>query len=683
MANYLLEIGLEEVPARFLLDLENQFTERMANFLEEAQLPYESMQSFATPRRLAVLVKGIADQQADRFEKAKGPSLKIAKDGEGNWSRAALGFVKGQGASIDDIVVETVKDQEYIFVEKHIPGKQVSEILTQVNQILTAMTFPVSMRWNSIETAFIRPIHWIVSLLDDRVIPFEFLNVQANNHSYGHRFLAGEFVIDQADSYEELLKKHYVLADFDQRRAIIRQQIEAIAHEHHWTIPIDEDLLEEVTAIVEWPTAFAGQFEAKYLQIPAMISITAMRDHQRYFYVLDESGQELLPYFVSVRNGNADYIENVRQGNLKVLRARLEDALFFYQEDLKRPLTYYLDQLSKVKEHYKLGTYAEKQVRVTHILTLLDELIPDLDETDFITAQRASQIYKFDLMTNIVNEFDELQGQMGQVYAQHYGESPEVAQAIGSQYYPDHSGGQLPDTLAGSLIAFADKIDSLFQYFKVGLIPTGSNDPYALRRQAMGAVEIILDRQWDFDLLELLEKLASRTLQDSDDLIERLKDFFQARYSQLMTKEAIDYDIIEATLMEDSLNILRMRKTAQQLQILKNQDATSYRQMVENLSRIVNLGQDRHEYTSIQLDLIQTDSESQLIELLDMVKSTKTIEDFIPLMVSAIPQISSYFEENMVNHQDANIRENRLQTMGHLSRNILGFFNPNQLISKF
>ncbi|WP_282919690.1 glycine--tRNA ligase subunit beta [Ignavigranum ruoffiae] len=683
MANYLLEIGLEEIPARFLKDLSNQLAERMANFLNEEQLAYANIRQYATPRRLAILVEDVAAKQADRFEKAKGPSLKIAKDDQGNWSRAALGFLKGQGAEVEDIVIESVKGQEYIFVEKHIVGQMANEILAKVDQVLSAMTFPVSMRWNQIETAFIRPVHWLVSLLDEDIIPFEFLNIRAGRASRGHRFLAGDVIIDQADHYENLLEQHYVIADFNQRQAIIRQQIADIEQENQWVVPIDQGLLEEVTAIVEWPTAFAGQFDDKYLEIPAMILITAMRDHQRYFYVQDQASKDLLPYFISVRNGDSKYLDNVRQGNLKVLRARLEDALFFYQEDLKRPLNFYLEQLSQVKEHYKLGTYAEKQSRVGKILNLLDELIPNLDDQEFIVAQRASQIYKFDLMTYIVDEFSELQGHMGQVYAEHYGESQEVAQAIGSQYYPDHSGGALPESQAGALIALADKLDSLFQYFNVGLIPTGSNDPYALRRQAMGVVEISLDRQWDFDLVELFDKLASDKAENSESLIQALKEFHQARFAQLMTKEDIDHDIIEAITAQPKLNLLEMTQTARHLQTFKNQAAQDYRQMVENISRIVNLGRDIDELKAIQKEALQSKSEFQLIEWLDMVKSTKTVVDFINLMAQASPMIATYFEENMVNHEDPVIRENRLQTMGHLSHYILSVFDPTRLISKF
>uniref|UniRef100_UPI0026E92A5C glycine--tRNA ligase subunit beta n=1 Tax=Abiotrophia defectiva TaxID=46125 RepID=UPI0026E92A5C len=526
MAEFLLEIGMEEIPARFLLDLSQQLEKRVADFLAEERLAFESLSAYATPRRLAVLVHGLVERSQDVSTKAKGPSLKIAKDAEGNWTKAALGFIKGQGASQEDVIVESIKGEDYIFVNKHLPGKAADQVLSGLNRVLEAMTFPVTMTWHDYETPFIRPVHWIVALLDQELVPLEFVGVKSDRISRGHRFLGHDVSLAKATDYVEALREQHVLVDFEERRANIRQQLADLASAQGWQVPVDEDLLEEVTAIVEWPTVFYGDFEDKYLSVPHCVLITAMRDHQRYFYALDAKG-ELLPVFISVRNGNDQHLANVVKGNQKVLRARLEDALFFYQEDLKHDLNFFVDKLANVNEHFKLGTLADKQVRVGALIRQLQSDL-NLDQASYEAALRASQIYKFDLMTQVVGEFDELQGQIGEIYARHYGEETLVAQAIGTQYLPTTSGGALPNQDAGALLALADKLDTLFQYFKVGLIPTGSNDPYALRRTAMGIVEILLDRGWELDLLPVFKQLVEAQEGDQE-LLKQLADFVWAR----------------------------------------------------------------------------------------------------------------------------------------------------------
>ena len=452
MAEFLLEIGMEEIPARFLLDLSQQLEKRVADFLAEERLAYESLSAYATPRRLAVQVHGLAERSQDVSTKSKGPSLKIAKDAEGNWTKAALGFIKGQGASQEDVIVESIKGEDYIFVNKHLPGKAADQVLSGLNRVLEAMTFPVTMTWHDYETPFIRPVHWIVALLDQALVPLEFVGVKSDRISRGHRFLGHDVTLAQATDYVEALREQHVLVDFEERRANIRQQLADLASAQGWQVPVDEDLLEEVTAIVEWPTVFYGDFEDKYLSVPHCVLITAMRDHQRYFYALDAKN-ELLPVFISVRNGNDQHLANVVKGNQKVLRARLEDALFFYQEDLKHDLNFFVDKLANVNEHFKLGTLADKQVRVGALISQLQGEL-NLDQASYEAALRASQIYKFDLMTQVVGEFDELQGQIGEIYARHYGEEALVAQAIGTQYLPTTSGGALPNQDAGALLAF-------------------------------------------------------------------------------------------------------------------------------------------------------------------------------------------------------------------------------------
>ena len=681
MAEFLLEIGMEEIPARFLLDLSQQLEKRVADFLAEERLAYESLSAYATPRRLAVLVHGLAERSQDVSSKAKGPSLKIAKDAEGNWTKAALGFIKGQGASQEDVIVESIKGEDYIFVNKHLPGQAADQVLSGLNRVLEAMTFPVTMTWHDYEIPFIRPVHWIVALLDQELVPLEFVGVKSDRISRGHRFLGHDVTLAQATDYVEALREQHVLVDFEERRANIRQQLADLASAQGWQVPIDEDLLEEVTAIVEWPTVFYGDFEDKYLSVPHCVLITAMRDHQRYFYALDAKN-ELLPVFISVRNGNDQHLANVVKGNQKVLRARLEDALFFYQEDLKHDLNFFVGKLANVNEHFKLGTLADKQVRVGALISQLQGDL-SLDHASYEAALRASQIYKFDLMTQVVGEFDELQGQIGEIYARHYGEEALVAQAIGTQYLPTTSGGALPNQDASALLALADKLDTLFQYFKVGLIPTGSNDPYALRRTAMGIVEILLDRGWELDLLPVFKHLVEAHEGDQE-LLKQLSDFVWARVAVHLRNQSVDMDQIQGIGAAKHLEVGKANYVAHFLKTHKDKNPTAYKRFLEAITRVVNLGAKVQEEAQLNLDLAQTDSEAKLLEAAAKIDQYKISVDALYMYLdNLVPVIEAYFDDNKVNADDETIRANRLATLKVLTEAVLELFDSRLLINKF
>ena len=681
MAEFLLEIGMEEIPARFLLDLSQQLEKRVADFLAEERLAYESLSAYATPRRLAVLVHGLAERSEDVSTKAKGPSLKIAKDAEGNWTKAALGFIKGQGASQEDVIVESIKGEDYIFVNKHLPGQAADQVLSGLNRVLEAMTFPVTMTWHDYEIPFIRPVHWIVALLAQELVPLEFVGVKSDRISRGHRFLGHDVTLAKATDYVEALREQHVLVDFEERRANIRQQLADLASAQGWQVPVDEDLLEEVTAIVEWPTVFYGDFEEKYLSVPHCVLITAMRDHQRYFYALDAKG-ELLPVFISVRNGNDQHLANVVKGNQKVLRARLEDALFFYQEDLKHDLNFFVGKLANVNEHFKLGTLADKQVRVGALISQLQGDL-SLDHASYEAALRASQIYKFDLMTQVVGEFDELQGQIGEIYARHYGEEALVAQAIGTQYLPTTSGGALPNQDAGALLALADKLDTLFQYFKVGLIPTGSNDPYALRRTAMGIVEILLDRGWDLDLLPVFKHLVE-AYEGDQELLKQLADFVWARVAVHLRNQSVDMDQIQGIGAAKHLEVGKANYVAHFLKTHKDKNPTAYKRFLEAITRVVNLGAKVQEEAQLNLDLAQTDSEAKLLEAAAKIDQYKISVDALYMYLdNLVPVIEAYFDDNKVNADDKTIRANRLATLKVLTEAVLELFDSRLLINKF
>lgn len=674
MKNYLLEIGLEEIPARFLNSISEQLKERMIQFLDEQQITYDEIVSYATPRRLAVMVKNIAEYQPDRQIVVKGPAMKIAKNEQGEWSKAAEGFMKGQNIQPEETFVEAVKGVDYLYGRKQITGKPVEEVLQDIPQILNAMTFPVTMLWNELEIPFIRPVHWIVSMLDDKIIPFTFIQVQASNQTYGHRFLGKQVTLHHADDYVEQLRQQYVIVDSNERKMKITQQLKALEQENGWDIPIDEDLLDEVVAIVEWPTIFYGTFDEKYLQVPEIVLITAMRDHQRYFYAMRDG--KLLPLFISVRNGNDAHIENVIKGNQKVLRARLEDALFFYQEDLKKTLSDYLEKLEHVNEHYLLGTLADKQRHVKQFLDVIGKWA-QVDQNEVEIAQQAAQVYKYDLMTQTVGEFDELQGEIGAIYAPHYQLSKQVALAIKQHYWPKGSQGELPTTTVSRLLAFADKLDTLINYFSISLIPTGSNDPYALRRQAMGIVEIILASNWQGDMATLLQQHPK--VAEQADLLPQIIEFLFARLNVILENKNIDYDIIQAITMAKHVDFVALVRVAETLQHLKDTTPNLFRNVIEAVTRVVNLGDTVINSEPVNRQLAQTESERQLIDYIER-HSDQFIVDYL---IALQPLIEVYFEENMVNHEQEVIKKNRYAIMAQISQRVLTSFDPRKVISKF
>ncbi len=360
--SFLLEIGLEEMPAHVVTPAMEQLKQRVINFLDANNLKHGTVEPFATPRRLAVLVHELANQQPDQDLEVKGPAKKIAVDEQNHWTKAAEGFARGQGVSVQDIFFQPVKGTDYVYIKKHIAGQQAADILPGIKDVITTMTFPTRMRWNKYKLEYIRPIHWVVALLDHEVINFQLLNIHTSNQTWGHRFLGSQITLAKATDYQQALADDFVIADPQERQHLIEEQLQSLAQQHHWQIEIDPELLEEVTNLVEYPTAFAGHFDPKYLQIPEEVLITSMKDNQRYFYVRDQD-DKLAPYFIGVRNGNQQHLDQVIAGNEKVLVARLEDAAFFFQEDQKHDINYYVHQLKNVTFHDKIGSMTEKMAR--------------------------------------------------------------------------------------------------------------------------------------------------------------------------------------------------------------------------------------------------------------------------------------------------------------------------------
>lgn len=588
----LLEIGLEEMPAHVVTPSRIQLEEKVIKFLDEHHLDYETVQSFATPRRLAVKVTAIPEKQADVEEEVKGPAKKIALDAEGNWSKAAQGFVRGQGVTTEDIVFKELNGVEYVYVTKFTKGQSAKEVLTKLNDVITSLTFPVTMHWANYDFEYIRPIHWIVALLDDEVIPFKVLDVTTGQTSRGHRFLGDDVTFQHANEYEAKLKEQFVVVQPNERKQMIVDQANALAAEKNWQLALDEELLEEVTNLVEYPTAFVGSFDEKYLSVPDEVLVTSMKEHQRYFDVRNDQGL-LMPHFIAVRNGDNVHLENVIKGNEKVLIARLEDAEFFYNEDKKLTIEACVEKLKNVTFHEKIGSIYEKMQRVALIAQIIGRKV-GLSEEELEDLKRASEIYKFDLVTNMVGEFPELQGIMGEKYALLQGEKPAVATAIREHYLPTSSEGELPETAIGAVLALADKLDSVFSFFSVGMIPTGSNDPYALRRQTYGVIRIIEDKGWTFPLVQLQTEVDEAVNQDVEKYGVLLNEgqaevveFVKARLRQLLMTKNVRHDIIDAVVSAEQADLSKLFASAN---ILKSRfEDQDFKPSMEALTRVINL----------------------------------------------------------------------------------------------
>lgn len=691
--NLLLEVGLEEIPAHIVKPSSLELVQRMKQFLDDNRLSYGEVLPFSTPRRLAVIVKDLSEKQLDVEESAKGPAKKIALDAEGNWSKAAMGFVRGQKLSTEDIYFKDINGVEYAHVDKFIEGQPAKSILTGLDKVITGMTFPVSMNWADHHFHYIRPIHWITAMLDEEIIPFSLLDITTSNTSRGHRFLGKELTFATALNYEEDLKKEYVIADSNKRQQMILSQIDTIANKHNWKVAIVPDLLEEINNLVEYPTAFYGKYDPAYLEIPEEILITSMRDHQRYVDVSDHSGN-LLPYFISVRNGNAEFIDNVVKGNEKVLTARLEDGLFFYEEDKKLTIEACVEQLKQVTFHEKIGSVYEKMERVRSFAAIIGERV-GLNRDEMDNLDRAASIYKFDLVTNVVGEFPELQGIMGEKYALLQGESPEVATAIREHYLPISSEGNLPKSSVGAVLALADKLESIMSFFAIGKIPTGSNDPFGLRRQAYGLVRIVENENWIFpvntirkSIIHALKMNSTSQLPDYEETGFELVDFIKARLQQFMRSENIRYDIIEAALQSTQENLIDMLEASRALE--KHLTDDSFKPTIESLTRVLNLtrkNKERIDLAAVKINksLFETESETNLANQIDKVSSVfydlKTEEKFKKLE-SLQPYIVAFFDENMVMTDNESIRNNRLSLLQQIAAFTLSFASIDKLVIK-
>ncbi|MCI7693131.1 glycine--tRNA ligase subunit beta [Veillonella caviae] len=668
----LFEIGAEEIPAGFMPNILGQLKQLATTKLNDAHLPFESIATYGTPRRLALIVTGLADTSADISERHKGPSASIAYDTEGNATKAAIGFARGKGIDVADLVVE----DGYIYAETKTAGVPAKNIVADLlPELIHSLNFPKSMHWGNLDAKFVRPVRWLVALLDEEVIPVEFATVTSSNVTRGHRFLgADEIIIANPASYVQTLKDNFVMVDQDERRQVITDQLHVIANEKNADIVWDDDLLEEINYLVEWPTALCGGFEDSYLSLPDAAIITPMKDHQRYFPLVNKEGK-LLPMFLTVRNGSNHSIEVVQTGNERVLRARLDDAKFFFNEDRKKSLIDRQEGLTKIVFQEGLGNLADKTERLLQLGRVFAETC-GLHEDATVVLERATELAKTDLTTGMVTEFTELQGVMGKEYALLDGESEAVAEAIFEQYLPRFAGDVLPVTEAGKVLSIIDKIDNIVATFSRGLIPTGSQDPYALRRQTIGILNILLNSEWNIPLQPIFVEsmnLLNVPLNKQEELLQQVEDFFILRLKNIYLDREVPHHILDLLLSNRELTVADVEGYVKALQANRIDENV---ELVQAYTRMYNLVKDVT-FIGVNESLLTVKAEQDLFAVATIAAQDSLAawldsdyDTIVALPNTLVPTINKFFEGVMVMDKDEAIKNNRLQLL-RLAYNVM------------
>ena len=659
----LLEIGTEEVPAHVMPGILSQLKENAAKTFEELRIEYKNIKTLGTPRRSALLVEGLAEQQADLSKENRGPAVNIAFDADGNPTKAAQGFARGQGVKPEELVTK----DGYVYAMVHEKGGQTVDLLGEtLKGLVDGLNFPNNMHWADLDYKFIRPLRWLVALYGQDVIDFEVANVKSGRTSRGHRFLSeGDFEIANAEDYVEACRKASIIVDQNERCEMIRQQIAEVAAANGGQAEVNEDLLEEVLYLVEYPTALCGKFDEKYLALPAEAVITPMRDHQRYFPVLKDG--QLLPLFITIRNGGKEHLETVQHGNERVLRARLEDAQFFFDEDRKKTLEQHGEKLKTVVFQDGLGTIYDKALRLEVLAGYIADAI-GANEQDKKDAVRAAKLAKADLVTGMVTEFTELQGVMGREYALLDGETKAVAQAIDEHYMPRFAGDSQPASVAGRIVSLADKIDTIVGTFSRGLIPTGSQDPFALRRQALGIVNMLKEAQYHISLSQLVAKamelLKIADAGQQDKLQNDVADFMKLRLKNVLADAGIRYDVVDAVFVTvDDIYGVFLRAQAVNEAVKQDMEKT-----IQAFVRTGNIARKAEEVqAAVEADLLAEQVEKDLCKAYEAaaskVEKEIAAQDYagaIATLSQLAAPIDAFFDGVMVMDKDEKIKNNRL-----------------------
>ena len=670
----LLEIGTEEIPAAFLPKAIEDMKKNISRELSEIRIACGEVTSLATPRRLCLCVKDVAERQDDQVVEKLGPAKRVAFDENGNPTKAALGFAKGQGLDISDVETMQTDKGEYLCARKHISGEDTKVLLSELlPKFILSLPFKKSMRWMNLDLRFARPLHWILALFGGDVIPFKLGNISSDNKSHGHRFMSPErFEVTGFDDYLTKTRAHYVIVNPDERRVVILEEAKKAAEEIEGTILENDGLLEEVTFLVEYPSVVRGTFEKEYLSLPKEVLITSMMSHQKYFPITNKKG-DLLPYFITINNTVARDPAVVAAGNEKVIRARLADARFFFEEDQKIPLEEKLEELKDVVFHSQLGTSYDKVMQFRELAEYITRHIkPDLKDTVY----RAATLCKADLEMQMIYEFPELQGIMGREYALIQGEAPVVATAIHEHYLPTAAGGDLPKTDEGAIISIADKIDTIVGFFGINVIPTGTADPYALRRQALGIINIILDKQYPVRLDELIEEsiaiLGKKLKRSPEDIRSDVLAFFKGRFENQLISQGHPYDVVDAVLSVDIADLVKAVKKIDAMEAFKSHP--DFEPLAIAFKRVGNILKD-FEGGTVDSTLFETDSEKNLYDTFLEIREKAAAyldngndRDALIEMARLREPVDAFFDSVLVMAKDEKVKFNRLSLLDKISK---------------
>lgn len=670
----LLEIGTEEIPAAFLPKAIKDMEEIIRKEFSNKHIGHGDIKAMATPRRLCLSVANLSDKQEDQIIEKTGPAKRVAFDENGNPTKAAMGFAAGQGITVSELELITTEKGEYICARKKIAGENTKVLLPDIlTKFITSIPFKKSMRWSDLDTRFARPIHWILAIYGNETIPFTIANIESGDRSYGHRFMAPKsFKVKNLKDYIVKCKKHFVIVDPEERRKIILEEAEKVANSVGGKIFYTEDLLETVTYLIEYPTAVCGSYEKEYLKLPKEVLTTSMISHQKYFPVVDDKGA-LLPYFITINNTPARDPQVVARGNEKVIRARLSDAKFFFAEDQKTPLDHHFEKLHQVVFHTQLGTCYEKVMHFRILAQYItDEINPDIKET----VDRAAVLAKADLETMMVYEFSELQGIMGREYALIAGENPVVAKAIHEHYLPIAAGGELPETDEGAIVSIADKMDTIVGFFGVNLIPTGTADPYALRRQAIGIINIILNKKFSLNMDDLIDKslsiLGNKLKRQPEEIKDDVREFFKARFENQLISQGHPYDVVDAVLATGVADIVQSLNKIEAMETFKSH--TDFEPLAIAFKRVGNIIKDFGN-GSVDPSMFDTAEERNLhdafVRTKEKVINSINGNDYLSALTELATlrkPVDDFFNTVLVMAKDESIKFNRLSLLKEISK---------------
>jgi glycyl-tRNA synthetase beta chain len=674
MSNELLfEIGTEEIPAGFLSKAVGDMEDIIRKSLTEKMIPFEGIKCMATPRRLVLYIADVAQKQEDQTIEKLGPAKKTAFDENGHPTKAALGFAKGQGLEVSQLETIVTDKGEYLGARKTIAGKPTASLLPAIlTDFLLAIPFRKSMRWANYDLRFARPLHWILALYAGNVVPLKIEDITSSNTSRGHRFMSPDaFEVTDFENYLNKARQNYVIVDPAVRKELILEEAQKAAAEIGGKIFYTEDLLDTVSFIVEYPVIIRGSFDEDYLKIPKEVLTTTMISHQKYFPVINDEGG-LLPYFIAVSNTKASDLAVVARGNERVLRARLADASFFFEEDRKVPLENRVESLKKVVFHTLLGTSHQKVLRFRKLAVKIAQQVKPAVKKN---VDRAALLAKADLESLMVGEFSELQGIMGREYALLAGENPVVAGAIYEHYLPIVAGGDLPQSDEGAIVGIADKIDTIVGFFGVGLPPTGTADPYALRRQSLGIINIILDKHYpltlDFLIDESISLFKEVLKKPADEIKKNILEFFKGRLQNQLIAQGLAYDTVDAVLTVGISDVVSALEKIKALQAFRQNP--EFEPISIAFKRVDNILKDFRN-PQIDMSLLKDDAEIHLFSVFENIKTRVekgiTENDFnftLSELAKLRPPVDAFFDGVMVMDKDEKIRHNRLSLLAEIS----------------